>query len=142
MSSGGSACCPGSAHCYSPSSQRRLCLPSGTSGTLPASNGAMGERSRSPATFLIIGGVMLLIIYVAFVVPLVLLWPVRAQRKYWCAMLCASMLWPPLFSGILHAGRSPLIVFAEIRQSPGFYCHEELFALCCCACYLLLVRWE
>ncbi len=89
----------------------------------------------------IIGGIAVLATYIFFVVPLVLLWPALSQPKHWYAMLCVAMLWPPLFQEIIERDR-PSMVFREIRRFPGLYGWPELFALCSCGCYVLLIRWQ
>src|SRR5260370_40966425 len=75
--------------------------------------------------YLVYGGLIVLVAYVLFIVPLVLLWPAESQRKHWYATLCVAMLWPPLLTGtIIGIGRL------------------ELFALCSCGCYLLLIHCQ
>jgi hypothetical protein len=80
--------------------------------------------------------------YVLFVVPLVLLWPAELQRKHWYAMLCVAMLWPPLLFGIIFRRDRLSILFGEIRHNLGLFGWLELFALCSCGCYLLLIHWQ
>ena len=91
---------------------------------------------------LIMGGLVLLATYVAFVVPLVLLWPARSQRRRWYAVLGVSMLWPPLLYGMILRHEEPPALLDEIRHYPGLFEWLELFALCSCGCYLLLIRWQ
>ena len=84
-----------------------------------------GGESEIVVGYLVYGGLIVLVAYVLFVVPLVLLWPAESQRKHWYAMLCVAMLGPPLLTGtIIGLGRL------------------ELFALCSCGCYLLLIHWQ
>jgi hypothetical protein len=87
---------------------------------------------------LIFGGLAILVTYICFVVPLVLLWPVESQRKHWYAMLCVSMLWPPLLVGVAE-WPSPSGFFGDLRADRSLYAWLELFALCWCGCYLLLI---
>lgn len=82
-----------------------------------------GGESQIVVGLLVYGGLIALVGYVLFV-PLVLLWPAESQRKHWYAMLCVAMLWPPLLTGGSIIGRL------------------ELFALCSCGCYLLLIHWQ
>src|ERR1700730_17684223 len=82
-----------------------------------------GGESQIVVGLLVYGGLIVLVAYVLFVVPLVLLWPAESQRKHWYAMLCVAMLGPPLLTGTI-IGRL------------------ELFALCSCGCYLLLIHWQ
>src|ERR1700688_1255768 len=53
-------------------------------------------ESQIVVGYLVYGGFIVLLGYVLFIVPLVLLWPAESQRKHWYAMLCVAMLWPPL----------------------------------------------
>jgi hypothetical protein len=89
---------------------------------------------------LIFGGLTILATYICFVVPLVLLWPVESQRKHWYAMLCVAMLWPPLLCGIVQ-WHGPSTLFQDIRSDLGLLGWLELFALCSCGCYLLIIHW-
>src|ERR1700730_7060551 len=82
-------------------------------------------ESQSVVGLLVYGGLIVLESYVLFIVPLVLLWPAESQRKHWYAMLCVAMLWPPLLTGTII----------------GIW-RLELFALCSCGCYLLLIHWQ
>jgi hypothetical protein len=103
-----------------------------------------GGESQIVAIIVIYGGLAILPTYVFFVVPLVLLWPAKSQRRHWYAMLCVAMLWPPLEFGIaLHCRPSILFqLFQVVRRSPGPFGWLELLALCSCGCYLLLVHWQ
>jgi hypothetical protein len=101
-----------------------------------------GAESQIVVYMLIMGGLVVLATYVLFVVPLVLFWPAESQRKHWYTMLCVAMLWPPLLYGIIIRHDRPSILFEEIRHYPGLYGWLELFALCSCGCYLLLIRWQ
>jgi hypothetical protein len=99
-----------------------------------------GGESQIVVGLLVYGGLVILTTYIFFVVPIVLVWPAESQRKHWYAMLCVAMFWPPLLLGIIFR-RDPLsILFDEIRHNPGVLGWLELFALCCCGCYLLLIR--
>jgi hypothetical protein len=104
-------------------------------------NGGGGE-SQVAAYMLIYGGLIVLATYVLFVVPLVLLWPAESQRKRWYAMLSVAMLWPPLLFGIIFRRDRLSILFGEIRHNLGLFGWLELFALCSCCCYLLLIHWQ
>jgi hypothetical protein len=101
-----------------------------------------GGESQIAAYMLIYGGLIVLATYVLFVVPLVLLWPAESQRKHWYAMLCVAMLWPPLLFGIIFRRDRLSILFGEIRHSLRLFGWLELFALCSCGCYLLLIHWQ
>jgi hypothetical protein len=101
-----------------------------------------GGESQVAAYTLIYGGLIVLATYVLFVVPLVLLWPAESQRKHWYAMLSIAMLWPPLLFGIIFWRDRLSTLFEEIRHNPSLFGSLELFALCSCGCYLLLIRWQ
>jgi hypothetical protein len=79
-----------------------------------------GGESQIAAYMLIVGGLVALATYVLFVVPLVLLWPAKSQRKHWYAMLCVAMLWPLLLNGIIIRRDRPPVLFKEIRHDPAF----------------------
>jgi hypothetical protein len=101
-----------------------------------------GGESQVAAYVLIYGGLAILMTYVFFVVPLVLLWPVESQRRRWYAMLCVAMFWPLLvvFGINLHGDLSAFLY--AIRRSPGPFVGLELLALCGCGCYLVLIHWQ
>jgi hypothetical protein len=101
-----------------------------------------GGESQIAAYMLIYGGLIVLATYVLFVVPLVLLWRAESQRKHRYAMLCVAMLWPPLLFGIIFRRDGLSILFGEIRHNLGPFGWLELFALCSCGCYLLLIHWQ
>jgi hypothetical protein len=101
-----------------------------------------GGESQIVAYMLIYGGLIVLTTYFFFVVPLILLWPAESERKHWYAMLCVAMFWPPLLLGIIFRRDPLLILFDGIRHNPGILGWLELFALCSCGCYLLLIRWQ
>jgi hypothetical protein len=52
------------------------------------------------------------------------------------------MLWPLLFYGIIMRRNRPSMLFEDIRHTPGLFVWLELFALCSCGCYLLLIHWQ
>ena len=83
-----------------------------------------GGESQIVVGLLVYGGLVILTTYIFFVVPIVLVWPAESQRKHWYAMLCVAMLGPPLLTGTINGWRL------------------ELFALCSCGCYLLLIHWQ
>ena len=83
-----------------------------------------GGESQIVVGLLVYGGLVILTTYIFFVVPIVLVWPAESQRKHWYAMLCVAMLGPPLLTGTIIGWRL------------------ELFALCSCGCYLLLIHWQ
>lgn len=100
-----------------------------------------GGEIQMAGYILIFGGLAILATYVLFVVPLVLFWPVASQRKHWYVMLCIAMIWPPFLYGMLQHEHLSMHL-KEIRQYPGLLKWPELFALCSCGCYLLLIHWK
>ena len=65
-----------------------------------------GEEQIVGAT-VIFGGLGALSTYVLFIMPLVLVWPVRSQLKHWYAFIAVALLWLPLALPV--AGNARLI---------------------------------
>ena len=100
-----------------------------------------GGESQLVAAMLLIG-IVVLATYVVLVVPLLLLWPVRSQRRHWYAVLGVAMLLPPLLLGMIIRHERLLITLRDMQRYPGLYGWLELFALCSCGIYLLLIQWQ
>jgi hypothetical protein len=91
--------------------------------------------------FAILGGIAALATFLFFILPLVLLWPPHSQVRHWYAVVCVAMLWPPTLYGIIYR-HTVANSFREVRRLPAILGWPELLALCCSACYLLLIRWR
>ena|SRR5271155_3756883 len=102
--------------------------------------GKWGEVQVAGYIFIFVG-LGFLITYILFVVPLVLIWPAESQQKHWYAMLGVTMLWPPILMVLIERQR-PSMFFHEIRYNLSMYSWLELFTVCACGCYLLLLRWQ
>ena len=100
-----------------------------------------GGEIEMAGYILIFGGLAILVTYVLLVLPLALFWPVASQRKHGYAMLCVAMIWPPFLYGLLQHKHLWMHI-REVRQYPGLYGWPELFALCSCGYYLLLIKWQ
>ena len=99
-----------------------------------------GGEIQVSGFILIVGGIVVLATYVLLVVPLVLLWPVASQRKHWYGMLCVAAIWPVLQLWIALLHEHPSI--KNIQQYLPLYGRLQLFALCSCGSYLLLIHWQ
>lgn len=55
-----------------------------------------GGEEQIVGAIAIYGGLGALCTYVLFIVPLVLLWPLRSQLNHWYAFLLVSLVWVPL----------------------------------------------
>jgi hypothetical protein len=102
--------------------------------------GNAGEFQIAAYIF-ILAGLGFLITSILFVVPLVLIWPADSQQKHWYAVLCVTMLWPPILM-VLIERHHPSMFFHELRSNVVMYGGLELIALFACGCYLLSIRWQ
>ena len=100
-----------------------------------------GGEEQMVFAFGYFGGLGELVTYVLFVVPLVLLWPVRSQLKHWYAPLLVSLLWLPPVWAILSNAR-PGDMWRDFRHPfhPDLLWLIEPFAPVACGLYLLLLH--
>lgn len=101
--------------------------------------GNAGEE-QIVAYVVLFGGFGALLTYAFFIVPLVLLWPIRSQLKHCYALLLVSLTWLPLTFGVMGKAR-PVDTWREflypLHDDWGW--RLEPFALFACSLYLLLL---
>lgn len=99
-----------------------------------------GGEEQIVGYFAIYGGIGSLFTYIFFVVPLVLLWPVRSQLKHWYAILLVSLFWlPPAMAFI--GNRRAVDMLHDLLHPfhPHILWLMEPFAPLACGLYLLLL---
>ena len=99
-----------------------------------------GGEEQIVGIFLLAATFSLLPTLLFVILPAILLTPVYFQRRRWLAMLGLAALVPLLVEGLL-LWQSHVGIWREARVSSWLYVGPELFALICCAEYLLLLRW-
>ncbi len=99
-----------------------------------------GGEIQIVGTTLIVGAAVVILTFLLFVTPLVLIWPTASQLKHGHGLMGVSLLWPPIFDCILSPHENIAQRIRNWGHSPKPYMYMELAALFACGCYLLALN--